>query len=51
MRLAGQNVNIRRFVCVKVEVSVGRPKSKRELALWSRNEAKRDTQEMRREGA
>ena len=39
------------FGCIKVKVSIGRPKSKRELALWSRNKAERDTQETRREGA
>jgi len=49
-RLAGQNMNVHCLAVFKVEASVGRLKSKRELTLWSRKEAKRDTQETRREG-
>jgi len=44
-------VNIHCLAAFKVEASIGRLKSKRELVLWSGNEAERDTQEMRREGA
>jgi len=50
-QLAGQNVNIHCLAAFKVEASIGRLKLKRELVLWSGNEAERDTQEMRREGA
>jgi len=44
-------MNVHCLAVFKVEASVGRPKLKRELTLWSGKEAKRDTQETRREGA